>query len=318
MWVEGLAGVAKGYVAAAMVEDLGRTALVVTATEDAAERLAGDLPAFGLAPHEVGLYPSSDADLEEFIPENRVLASSVTPERKAMARTRLAVIEALAEGSLKVVVAPVQAVLRETIGPVAENRVTLTQGGSIKLPELGQRLVELGYQRLPMVEGAGHFAVRGGLLDVWPSTHPAPLRLELFGDDIESIREFDPETQRSLTGGPAGVAAPRRREPGAGRQRPYDVHAPGALAGRLAGHPGRAQPSPISMARRAGQGAAAPGPRADVRRGPGRAPCARSLLDRAGRVPAAGGELPPGAPHASGAVAALAPQAPGPEPNERR
>src|SRR5688500_13140082 len=99
VWLEGLAGVSKAYLAAAFVEDLERVALIVTATEDAAERLVADLPAFGLAPHQVGLYAASDADLEEFLPDGKVAASSVTPERKALARTRMAVLEALAEGT---------------------------------------------------------------------------------------------------------------------------------------------------------------------------------------------------------------------------
>jgi transcription-repair coupling factor (superfamily II helicase) len=197
VWIEGLAGVAKAYVAAAFARDLGRTALIVTATEEAAERLAGDLPAFGFAPGEVGLYPENDVDFDDFLPEGRVLASSATPERQSLARTRLAVLEALAEGTLKVVVAPIEAALRETIGPIAENRVTLSQSGTVNLSDLARRLTDLGYERMPMVETPGQFAIRGGLLDAWPSTHPAPIRLELFGDDVESIREFDPESQRS-------------------------------------------------------------------------------------------------------------------------
>src|SRR4051812_30297718 len=127
VWIEGLAGVAKAYVAAALVEDLRRPLLFVTATEDAAERLVADLPAFGIAPQEVGLYAATDADVEEIVPDERVLASSVDPERRALARTRLAVLEGLADNALRVVVAPVQAALRETIGPISENRVTLSQ-----------------------------------------------------------------------------------------------------------------------------------------------------------------------------------------------
>src|SRR4051794_28078897 len=103
-WIEGLAGVAKGCLAAGFIRDLDRVGLIVTANEEAAERLAGDLPAFGFAPEQVGLYPATEADVDEFLPEGQVLASSVTPERKALARTRLAVLEGLAEGTLRVVV----------------------------------------------------------------------------------------------------------------------------------------------------------------------------------------------------------------------
>lgn len=196
-WIEGLAGVSKAYLTAALARDLGRVALVVTASEEAAERLCNDLPAFGIPPHAVGLYPASDADFEDFLPQEKVLASSATPERKALARSRLSVLEALAAGSLQVIVAPIQAALRETIGPIANYRVELAPSQSLNFSDLAHRLTDLGYERMPLVETPGHFAIRGGLLDVWPSTHSAPVRVELFGDDIETLREFDPETQRS-------------------------------------------------------------------------------------------------------------------------
>jgi transcription-repair coupling factor (superfamily II helicase) len=198
VWIEGLAGVAKTYLVAALARDLERTVLIVTANEDATERVATDLPAFGVAPHAIGVYPASDADAEDFIPESKVLASSATPERQALARSRLAVLEALGEGSLQVVVAPIQAALRETLGPISQNRLMLSPGQTVPLTDLVRQLSEMGYDRVPMVESAGQVAVRGGLVDIWPSTRPTPVRMEFFGDDVETMREFDPETQRSL------------------------------------------------------------------------------------------------------------------------
>ncbi|MGV3721060.1 MAG: transcription-repair coupling factor [Actinomycetota bacterium] len=198
IWLEGLAGVSKAYLTAALAQDLQRTVLLVTATEDAAERLADDLMAFGFGPTEIGLYPASDADLEVALADVKADASSVTPERRSLARTRLSVLEALADNALRVVVAPVQSALRETLGPISEHRLTLSRKGTVNLTELARQLSEMAYERVPMVETSGQFAIRGGLLDVWPSTHPTPVRVELFGDDVESLREFDPETQRSV------------------------------------------------------------------------------------------------------------------------
>ncbi len=197
VWIEGLAGVSKTYLAAALAQHLNRVVLVVTASEEAAERMVGDFPAFGLAAHEVGLYPANELDFEDLLPEGKVTASSAAPERRALSRTRLSVLEGLAAGALRVVVAPVQAALRETIGSLQENRIVLEQAGSLNLTELARRLTEMGYERVPLVEVAGQFAIRGGLLDIWPSTHAEPVRVELFGDEIESLREFDPESQRT-------------------------------------------------------------------------------------------------------------------------
>jgi transcription-repair coupling factor (superfamily II helicase) len=197
VWVEGLAGTAKTFLAAALCRHAGRVVLLVASSEDAAERAVADLPALGIPPHEVGLYPANDPGLDLAEVETRAVASSEAPERRALARTRLAVLEGLSDGVLKVVVAPVQAVLRETIGPIAENRILVKTEETVHFAELAGRLTDAGYQRVPMVETSGQFAIRGGLMDVWPSTHSVPVRVELFGDEVESLREFDPESQRS-------------------------------------------------------------------------------------------------------------------------
>src|SRR5207248_5559141 len=66
------------------------------------------------------------------------------------------------------------------------------------IDELAERLALAGYERVDRVEERGQFAVRGGLVDVFPATGREPLRIELFGDEIESIRAFSPFTQRAL------------------------------------------------------------------------------------------------------------------------
>jgi transcription-repair coupling factor (superfamily II helicase) len=74
----------------------------------------------------------------------------------------------------------------------------LVEGDSIDLEQLAVDLDDWGYRRVPLVEDRGDFSVRGGIVDVFPPAHPQPLRIELAGDVIESIREFDPVSQRSL------------------------------------------------------------------------------------------------------------------------
>lgn len=74
----------------------------------------------------------------------------------------------------------------------------LRQGGLLDLDGLAEHLIEMGYRRTDPVEAPGQFSVRGGLLDVFGPEAEHPVRLELFGDEIESLREFHPETQRSL------------------------------------------------------------------------------------------------------------------------
>ncbi len=83
-------------------------------------------------------------------------------------------------------------------------------GGRIALDALALELVEAGYTLGPLVEAPGEAARRGGILDVFPPTEALPLRVELFGDEVESIRRFDPETQRTVERLEAAVIGPAR------------------------------------------------------------------------------------------------------------
>jgi transcription-repair coupling factor (superfamily II helicase) len=77
-------------------------------------------------------------------------------------------------------------------------RLTLDTGMILSRDVLVRRLAEVGYQRVDLVENRGEFAVRGGILDIFPYTHDSPLRLEFWGEHLESLRTFDPSTQRTI------------------------------------------------------------------------------------------------------------------------
>src|SRR4051794_1396657 len=213
VWIEGLAGSAKTAVAASCARELGRVALIVTPDEEAGERTVQDLAVFGFPMDRIGLYPGAEPSLDEVLPEAKVAASSEEPERRALARSRMAVLEGLADHRLAGGVAPIQAALRATVGPLGENRLTLRRGEAMDLEATTRRLVELGYERVAQVDVPGEFAIRGGIMDVFPSTRLAPVRVELFGDEIDSLREFDAANQRStreveaVTLSPASEAA---------------------------------------------------------------------------------------------------------------
>ena len=77
-------------------------------------------------------------------------------------------------------------------------RITLESGDTVDLTELESRLTGMGYERADQIEGPGQFAVRGGIMDVFPLTEELPVRIELWGDEIDSLRSFDAESQRSI------------------------------------------------------------------------------------------------------------------------
>jgi transcription-repair coupling factor (superfamily II helicase) len=113
---------------------------------------------------------------------------------------RVAALAAWRSGRARVLVASVQALLQHTLDPdevPAEPR-RLRVGARVHQDELLHDLLALGYDPVLEVAGRGEFARRGGLVDVFPSAAPLPIRIELFGDEIDSLRAFDPTDQRSL------------------------------------------------------------------------------------------------------------------------
>jgi transcription-repair coupling factor (superfamily II helicase) len=192
-------GDAPGAVAAS---GAGRPLLVVTATSREAEDLAAALAEL-LPPERVAYYPAW-----ETLPHERLSPRSDT------VGLRLAVLRRLAhpeDGPLSVVVAPVRSVLQPQIrglGDLVPVRLRLQD--SVDLDELAHRLADLAYARVDLVTKRGEFAVRGGILDVFPPTEEHPVRVELWGDTVEEIRSFSVADQRTLAAAPELVAPPCR------------------------------------------------------------------------------------------------------------
>src|ERR1700677_1218024 len=108
----------------------------------------------------------------------------------------------LATGAVSILIAPVEAVAlklfdRDYYSGLA---VTIKRGEEVDLEVLTGHLASVGYSQMDLVEMPGHFTRRGGILDVYSPEADRPVRIEFFGDEIESIRKFDPETQRSQSG----------------------------------------------------------------------------------------------------------------------
>ncbi|MEV0645205.1 transcription-repair coupling factor [Phytomonospora sp. NPDC050363] len=180
---------------ASKADGAGRPVLAVTATSREAEDLAEALRCF-LPPDEVAFYPAW-----ETLPHERLSPRSDTVGR------RLAVLRRLAHpdpndpqrGPVRVVVAPVRSVLQPQLKGLGDLvPVHLSIGASADLTEVTQALSDVAYARVDLVEKRGEFAVRGGILDVFPPTEEHPLRVEFWGDEVESIRYFSVADQRSL------------------------------------------------------------------------------------------------------------------------
>src|SRR5680860_707843 len=165
----------------------GRPALLVSADDRSARDLAAGLRAY-LAPRRVRFYPSRGTGY----------ASHVTPPPHLVG-LRIDALEGLRNEEDAVVVAGATA-LAEAV-PDASLRpagFALSRGGEVDLDAAIRDLAGAGYQRVEQVEERGQFAVRGGILDIYPATEERAVRIELFGDEVESMRWFSTFTQRSL------------------------------------------------------------------------------------------------------------------------
>ncbi len=191
------------------VEHRACPVLAVTATTREAEDLAEALASL-LDPSTVGVFPSW-----ETLPHERLSPRSDTVGRRIAVLRRLAHPDPSDPGAgpLRVIVAPVRALLQPfALGLGDIEPVRLQVGDEIDVSSTIERLVEGGYTRADMVERRGEFAVRGGILDVFPAVEEHPLRVELWGDTVEEIRWFKAADQRSLEAAPHGVWAPPTRE----------------------------------------------------------------------------------------------------------
>ena len=184
---------------AAGIAGAGRTVLVVTATSREAEDLVsalGDAAFAGLVdPAAVAYYPSW-----ETLPHERLSPRSDTVGR------RLAVLRRLQNpgddpttGPLQIVVAPVRSILQPQVKGLGDLvPVELRVGDTADLDDVVAALSGAAYSRVDLVEKRGEFAVRGGIVDVFPPTEEHPLRVELFGDEVDGIRSFSVADQRTL------------------------------------------------------------------------------------------------------------------------
>lgn len=115
-------------------------------------------------------------------------------------RQRMKVIKALLEEKELTVVTSIDGCMDflESLGKIKEQLIHYESDSTVDIEQLKNQLVALGYERVGQVEMPGQFSVRGGIVDIYCLTEENPWRIELWGDEIDSIRSFDPESQRSL------------------------------------------------------------------------------------------------------------------------
>ncbi len=186
--VTGLSEGAKAHFLSALISDTGKNALYIAPTEAEAKSVVGDLRFF----------LGDEADVL-FFPQKDYIFYNVDAMNSDVIYERINCIAALVSAEKPVViVTSVAAAVQYTVPKELFTVIDFKQGQCYDINNLAKSLVLMGYLRADSVEGMGQFSMRGGILDIFSPCALHPVRIEFFGDEIDTIRSFDPETQISV------------------------------------------------------------------------------------------------------------------------
>ncbi|MCR5707438.1 MAG: transcription-repair coupling factor [Ruminococcus sp.] len=166
--------------------DTGKVDLVITGTEAEAKKLCDD----------INMMSGSEAAV--LFPSKELVFTPVDSANREYEYMRVSALARAVRGSCRVICASIEAVMQPVIpvGALIAAGIELTSGQEIDRDKLCLSLTRSGYQRSEKVEGASQFSVRGDIIDIFPVQSDKPIRIELWGDEIESISEFETDTQR--------------------------------------------------------------------------------------------------------------------------
>lgn len=184
--IYGLSESARTYVINGLFEELNRNIFVITHSDVECRALYEDL----------SLYTPN----VYYFPSKEVVFYNVYAISGDIRWERLKIIKEMLSAGKKIIVTSIDA-LAPLYTPVELYRkynFKIAVGDTISLQEIAQRLIHCGYERMEMVDGKGQFSIRGGIMDVFPPISSVPYRIELFGDEVDSIRSFNTESQRSI------------------------------------------------------------------------------------------------------------------------
>ncbi|RSK25489.1 transcription-repair coupling factor [Bacillus sp. HMF5848] len=186
--VAGLSGSSRTLYIASLYKDSNRPILVVTHNLLQAQRIYDDLASY-LHEDELFLYPV-----------NELMAAEIGVASPELKGQRIDVLNALSALQKGVIITPVAGFRRllPNMSTWQEYQLRFEVGEEIDLDNILAKFIEMGYERSSMVQAPGEFSLRGGILDIYPLTEENPLRIELFDTEIDSIRTFSLEDQRSI------------------------------------------------------------------------------------------------------------------------
>ena len=200
IFLSGLSGSGRSFFLAYLFGELNRPILVLTSDPEESIRITEDLSSF-LGKEKVFHFPAWGTLPYDFVfPSSEVIGS------------RLLALYHLSFKKNVMVVASARGAMEKTLSPddFSKNCLSLKVGDNYELELLVKKLLNLGFVRYPCVEEVGSFSQRGGILDLFPYTSENPIRMEFFGDKVDSIREFSVLTQRTIQKVDQALILPKR------------------------------------------------------------------------------------------------------------
>lgn len=182
--INGLADIHQTHLVYSSILNTNRINLVLVSDEASAHKISADLLSMGIV---APVYPPREFNFYD-----------VDGQSSEYEHSRLSILTDIAQCKLRAVVTCPEAALQYTIPPHILNKFTffVKSGISLTLDEMLQTLSVAGYSRYDQVDGIGQFSLRGGILDVFPPNFNKPLRIEFWGDQIDTICQFEPSSQR--------------------------------------------------------------------------------------------------------------------------
>ena len=185
--IYGVTGVQKSALLGAAYQSAPKPMVIVTGNHESVEQLRADF---------ITLLPDTMV-LE--LPALDIITFTVAAKGVELAARRMDALGRMIRGEKIIILATAEAAMQRVLPRenFENSRITITSGSEIKRENLLESLVRFGYERVDQVDGLGQFSARGGIIDIFPINSKMPIRLELFGDEVDSLREFDFATQRS-------------------------------------------------------------------------------------------------------------------------
>ena len=186
--VSGLRGSARSFLLSLISKHTERTLIVITPTEKEAKDIHQDISFFMGGEYNAFLYPPWD-----------FFSTDIVAFQQDVELSRMEILCRFIMGKQSVVVVPLKALMQKVMPrKVLESYIeTISVGDTIDRDNLVQKLSQGGYRRITLADEKGQFSLRGHVIDIFPPTALRPVRMEFIGDELESIREYEPASQRS-------------------------------------------------------------------------------------------------------------------------